>query len=414
MLLTNHTINYIFLDKLLQNSTAMRKRILFLLSDTGAGHRIAAQAIAEAMHTLYPEEHETIIEDIWSLRTPWPFNYIPRAYSWLTGPGLFFWRWLWKVMAQPQLGNRILLAADRLIPSYIVAFLQCVQPDLIVSVHPMMNHVGMRWARAAGLRAPFVTVVTDMVNVHPLWICPDVDRCIVSTELAKRCAIAHGLCADKVVVYGQPVGIRFAELAINKAELRRQLGLAQDQPVVVLAGGGEGFGPIFKIAQAIDQGNAQRFPAAQLLIVTGRNRTLYARLQAARWRCPTRIYGFADNMAELMGAADILVSKAGPGTISEAFVCGLPLILYGYIPGQEAGNVDYVVANEAGVYAETPEVVAQLVRTWLGVGDPTMATMAQNVRQLARPQASLEIAQELCGLLQNQAVARRNSAITAP
>ena len=144
---------------------------------------------------------------------------------------------------------------------------------------------------------------------------------------------------------------------------------------------------------------AQTAPQAQLLIVSGRNKDLKQRLENTAWEIPTRIYGFVDNMPELMAAADLLITKAGPGTISEAFVAGLPIIISGYIPGQEEGNVTYVQEHSAGVYAETPEKIAQLVLTWFDPANNTLQLMAQKAAGLARPNASLIIAKRICSLM---------------
>jgi 1,2-diacylglycerol 3-beta-galactosyltransferase len=74
------------------------------------------------------------------------------------------------------------------------------------------------------------------------------------------------------------------------------------------------------------------------------------------------VYGFVQDMPDFMRAADVLITKAGPGTISEAFIAGLPMILYSRLPGQEDGNVGYVVDNGAGVWAPRPDAVVQ--DTW--------------------------------------------------
>jgi 1,2-diacylglycerol 3-beta-galactosyltransferase len=114
---------------------------------------------------------------------------------------------------------------------------------------------------------------------------------------------------------------------------------------------------------------------------------------------PTHIYGFVDNMPELMAAADLLVTKAGPGAISEAFVAGLPLIIFDYIPGQESGNVAYVQSHGAGLYAPTAQAVAGLVRQCLNGDAGRLPELAHNAARLARPNAALEIAADICGLI---------------
>ena len=98
-----------------------------------------------------------------------------------------------------------------------------------------------------------------------------------------------------------------------------------------------------------------------------------------------------------MRAADILISKAGPGTISEAFIAGLPVILYSKMPGQEDGNVDFVVQEGAGVWAPRPQLVVETLRTWLAYPE-TRRAAAINAVRLARPDASRRIARLLVGI----------------
>jgi 1,2-diacylglycerol 3-beta-galactosyltransferase len=103
------------------------------------------------------------------------------------------------------------------------------------------------------------------------------------------------------------------------------------------------------------------------------------------------IYGFVDNMPDLMNAADIILTKAGPGTISEAFIAGLPIILYSKMPGQEDGNVDFVIEHGAGVWAPEPELVAATLRYW--IQNPEIRQQVSDIsRSLARPDASKDIA----------------------
>lgn len=373
----------------------MRKKILFLMSDTGGGHRAAARAITEAIDYLYPDRYETLVEDIWKAYIPWPINKIPNTYPWLTGPGLPLWKLMWLSSTRFKAHRAVLPGVSPMLKRDVIRYYQTVKPDLVVSVHPLMNYLTLRWLRRAGLQVPFVTVVTDLITIHPLWINPDVDLCIVPTEVAKNLALRFGMPPEKLVVCGQPISLKFGQVTEDKLALRRKLGLNIEQPAVLVMGGGEGMGRVYEITQAI----AQARPEAQLLVVSGRNQALKARLESRTWEIPVHIYGFVDNMPELMRAADLLITKAGPGTICEAFTAGLPLILFGYIPGQEQGNVAYVQTHQAGTYIETPQKIAETVCRWLAPGDDTLQRMARNAVKLAQPEASLKIAARICGLI---------------
>lgn len=372
----------------------MPQRILILMSDTGGGHRAAARAIAEAVDHLYPGRFEVRIEDIWADHTGWPINRLPAAYPWLADAGARWWQLIWDLSLQRPLRQGVLAAANLFIQRRIVRLLAAWQPDAVVSVHPLLTALGAGWVDRARLRVPFFSVVTDLVTVHPAWVHPAATGCFVATPASRDQVIAHGMPRQKVFLCGQPVSLKFARPLADKPALRRRLGMHPTRPAVLIVGGGEGVGRVYEIAQAV----AEAAASAQLVVVAGRNRALKARLDSAAWPIPTQTYGFTQRMPELMAAADLLITKAGPGMIAEACISGLPMILSGFIPGQEAGNVHYVLGNGAGVYVTEPAQIAALAREWLAPGHPVLARMGQNASRLARPQAALAIARHICRL----------------
>jgi 1,2-diacylglycerol 3-beta-galactosyltransferase len=173
------------------------------------------------------------------------------------------------------------------------------------------------------------------------------------------------------------------------------LGLCPDRPLFLIMGGGEGVGRLYEVARAV----AASRPPAQMVDVAGRNGRLGRRLEAVTWEIPTRILGFVTNVSQWMAAADVLITKAGPGVLSEAFIAGLPLVLSGAIPGQEASNVDYVVRHGAGVAETDPLRIAAWLAQRLRPGDGMLLRMAAAARRLARPGAALQIARQIAALL---------------
>ena len=154
--------------------------------------------------------------------------------------------------------------------------------------------------------------------------------------------------------------------------------------------------PWIEVAQALARG----LPDIQLVVVAGRNQAMRRKLEQCTWQVPTQIHGFVQNMPELMAASDLLVTKAGSVTLAEAFVVGLPVIIYGFVPGQEEGNIGYISEHGAGAYTPDPDGVAAIARSWLQPGNPELARIAANARALARPEASLTVARRLHALLQ--------------
>jgi 1,2-diacylglycerol 3-beta-galactosyltransferase len=195
---------------------------------------------------------------------------------------------------------------------------------------------------------------------------------------------------EKVRVVGQPVSERCSAPPGDKIVLRDGLNWPQDKMIVLLIGGGEGMGPLVETARAIDESGLD----VSLVIVTGRNARLKAELKAQTWENPTFIYGFTYDMPCFMRAADVLVSKAGPGTIAEALNAALPIILYAKLPGQEDGNVSFVEHVGAGVWAPEPLQVVRALTRWI-CRPVERDKVVENCRRVARPEASRTIARIL-------------------
>lgn len=365
------------------------KRVLILMSNTGGGHRAAAEAIREALNHLYGPDVTVSIVDAWQDHVAWPVNKLGKTYSWVVNEAVWLWKALWLLEHQPRLVDAFIDSIYPLVAPGLLNLFQAYRPDAVISVHPLITRLPLTVLKRARLNIPFITVVTDMVKGYHTWYDPRTTLCLVPTRLARQQAEGFHFDPGQVEVVGQPVSLKLAAgTEEDKINLRCKLLIAPHRPTILLIGGGEGFGPIFNIARNISQKVSQ----AQLVIVAGRNQPLKKKLAAVNWKIPTQILGFADNMPELMGAADVLVTKAGPGCIAEAFVAKLPLILFDYIPGQEEANVDYVVNHNAGAYVTDPQKIATLLSEWLSPNNSKLVKMAQNASHLARPDAALTIA----------------------
>ncbi|MDY7040273.1 MAG: glycosyltransferase [Chloroflexota bacterium] len=388
----------------------MTRDILCLSSDTGGGHRSAAQAISEALQHLYPDVYQVEIVDALLNYSPFPFNRMVYWYRPFVNEGVHLWELMWKSTAGRRRTNLLLTLAYPYVRGRVKGLFQRPEPDAILSVHPIFQRIPAHMIRKLGWRAPFISVVTDPVSVHPVWLHPQVDLCLVATEEARRRALHAHIPAKRIQVTGMPVGLKFTRDVGDKLTLRGELGLEPDRPAVLLMGGGEGMGPIFDIARAV----AEARPPAQLCIVAGRNEDLRRRLEDVSWEIPTRVFGFVSNMPEVMGASDIIITKAGPGTIAEALIMGLPLILSGFIPGQEEGNVRWVVDNGVGVLARRPSAIAATVQEWLEGDSGLLTQMSAHARSLGRPQAALDIARAIHKLINARARSSAGARVVPP
>lgn len=258
--------------------------------------------------------------------------------------------------------------------------------DLIVSVHPLANAPVLR--ALSRRHIPYITVVTDLVTTHSLWFHPQVDLCLVPTQQAFKRGISRGIPPERMRLVGLPVASRFYQPTGDSQTLRKKLSWPGERPIVLLMGGGEGMGPIVRTACAI----STHCPQVSLVIVSGHNRELKSQLEQITWPIPTFIYGFVREIHEFMHASDVLITKAGPGTISEALNANLPMILYSRLPGQEDGNVDYIVSEGAGVWAPRPDKIVASLQEWLSCPQKRLQAVAA-CKRLANPQAARQAAQ---------------------
>ncbi len=367
------------------------KRILILFSDTGGGHRAAAEAIRDALMIKHPNEVSIEMVDVFRAYSPFPFKYMPEMYPWVVNRSKSGWGVGYNFTNTRSKAKLIQQTLYVSMEKSMLKMLREHPADLIVSVHSLLTRTTMQGLMQFEKRPPFMVVVTDLVSTHMFWYDKNVDLCIVPTQPAYDRGLQSGLSPDQMRITGLPVHPNFAQRLMDKADARKELGWDPDLPAILMVGGGEGMGALYETARAV---NDMRLKC-QLIVIAGRNQALKSKLEADRWHQPTHVYPFVTNMPVLMAASDILVSKAGPATISEACIAGLPVILYDAIPGQETGNVEFVVEHDAGVYAPSPTEAAEAVAKWLGEGPEGLKRHSENARKLGRPNAVWEIADEV-------------------
>ncbi|KAJ4959324.1 hypothetical protein NE237_026435 [Protea cynaroides] len=385
--------------ELVQIGAERTKNVLILMSDTGGGHRASAEAIRDAFRMEFGDDYRVVIKDVWKEYAGWPLNDMERSYKFMVKYGQ-----LWKVAffsTSPRWIHCLYLAAmANIYAKEVEAGLMEYKPDIIISVHPLMQHIPLWVLKWQGLQKKviFVTIITDLNTCHPTWFHHGVTRCYCpSEEVAKR-ALLDGLDSSQTRVFGLPIRPSFCRAIISKDELREELDMDLQLPAVLLMGGGEGMGPVKKTAKALGEALfSEEFgkPIGQIVIICGRNKSLASTLESIKWKVPVKIRGFETQMEKWMGACDCIITKAGPGTIAEALIRGLPIILNDFIPGQEVGNIPYVVDNGAGVFSNSPKKSAKLVAEWFSSKTEELKKMSENALKLAQPEAVFNIVRDI-------------------
>ena len=368
-------------------------RILILFSDTGGGHRAAARALTDALKLLDPTCIITVADPLIG-QGPAVVRRLASLYS----PMIRRSRAAWGAVYHTS-NTRPAFAAIRAVfgggvRKSVLELLQKHDPDVVLSVHPLLNHISHQAIRKSGRPRALMTVITDLVDFHRGWTFSQADLVIAPTELARKVALRRRVPADRIKLLGLPVDLRFRPPAPGeKQALRRRFGLDERRFTVLVMGGAAGVGHLTQQVRVLAWEPYQW----QLVVVCGRNEKLKRRMSELRFATPTLVLGFVDYMPELMRSCDMVVTKAGPGAIAEALATGLPLIITGFLPGQETPNVDYVVDSGFGAFAPKDSDLLDEVRV-LAEGGPTWREMSRKAQELAHPYASSDIARE-CLLL---------------
>ncbi|HEV8436564.1 MAG TPA: glycosyltransferase [Methylomirabilota bacterium] len=376
-------------------------RVLILTASYGSGHnRVAATLAAEfrrsgALPRVVDHFHDLVHPEFDRLTRNLYYAVLRRApLLW----GAAYW-----LGDQLPVSSPLLMGINRLGTRRLRRLLATERPDHVVSVHPTPV-AALSQLRSRGDHIPsHTTVFTDFV-AHTQWIYSHVDRYCVPAEEIARDLLARGVPRERVVVTGIPVAPEFAEPS-ERAQARLALGLSPRLPVLLfMDGSGGGFGRLEEATRTI-LGTEE--PPLQALVVAGWEQSLEAglrRLCAGR-ESRVKIFGFVDNVRELMAAADFLVTKAGGLTLGEALAAELPVICFGSLPGQEARNERFAamagVALVASSGAQLQRVVGSAVR------DPVLLrNMRERIRVYRRPRAAADIVELV---LAGQGVARERA-----
>ena len=304
-----------------------RLPLLFLIADTGGGHRSAARAVSQALERAYPGQFAATVGD------PLRGAAAPPRLRWVTGlygPSIRLTPWIWGGCWRWTDSRHGLWLVQRLLFSpanrVVADMVAASRPALIVSFHGMTIRPALRARDTYAPGAPVVTVMTDLITPHRSWRNGEVDRIVVPTAAIGASCARRGMPPERFADLGLPVGAEFSGgplPAADRLELRRSLGIGGRRFVVVVAGGAEGSGEIARRTAAIVRG----VPDVDVVALCGRNSVARRRLDrvAARSGGRLMVRGFVDNMADWLRCADVVVTKAGPGMIAEATCCGAPL-----------------------------------------------------------------------------------------
>lgn len=327
-----------------------KKRILLLSEGFGAGHTQAAHALSVSLRQISANVQTRVLElgaFLHPTLAPWIFTAYRKTLT--AQPKLY--GFVYRHQYNKSLNRFTQLALHRIFYAHTAEIIRHLRPDAIVCTHPFPNVVVSRLKRT-GLTVPLCTVITDY-DAHGTWLSPEVNKYLVSTPAVKLKLLERGIPPHKIEVTGIPVHPDFWEQH-DKDEVRKQFRL-KEMPTVLVMGGGWG---LFDNADILQHIAAWR-DRVQLILCLGNNEKARRRLlENPLFRHPNiRVLGFTKEVNKLMDVSDLLITKPGGMTCTEALAKGIPMLFYKPIPGQEEENLQYFIRQGYGAKINSLETI---------------------------------------------------------
>jgi hypothetical protein len=342
-------------------------RIAVVYFDAGGGHRATARALADALR-LQDRRWTVDLINLDEVLEPLDLTY------WVTGRHGSEW-YNWWLRTGWTIGSALLIYTTHatirfMSPRHIRVLRRYwrrhARPDLVISVIPHFNRQLYESVRAEAPGVPFVTLLTDLADYPPrFWIERQDQHFICGTgHAAQQAAFRGGPKASIWKVSGMVLHPSFYKArSLEQTAGRRRLGLEPDRLTGIVLFGGYGSRTMLKVARHAMSSSAQ------MIFLCGHNQRLADRLRAIRFPFPVHVEGFTENIADFMRLGDFFIGKSGPGSISEALLMGLPVVVESNVRTlvHERYNVEWIRDQQLGVvvknFKKLPRAIEQLADT---------------------------------------------------
>lgn len=371
-----------FLQRI-QTFPQRRKNILILSSIMGQGHMSASKAIKEGLEFLYGKDYHVSIIDFYEQVGPLFNKATVRAYEGSTKHLPAAYKYFfegtdakWPVQLL-NLVNYPLNAAklEKMFKSY--------NPHLVISAYPIWDLLATMIIKKCGPIKMF-SIVTDSISIHNAWVTGKPDAHLVANVETAISMKKLGVKEDKIKVLGFPVKLAFNTPG-DRDGLLKNFGLDSSRYTILLLTTAQKTTATNKIINEIHK----NFPEINFLIVCGRNKDLYPKLEHFNHLPNTRVIGWTDQMPEIIKASDLVITKAGGATVMECIAAKKPMIITQVIPGQEMGNAVLIKLHELGIIQKEAKMSISECIDYIR---KNQQRILNNLARVSKPEASTEIA----------------------
>lgn len=362
------------------------KRIILMYISEVSGHRNAALAIEKAVRILEPKS-EILNINAFNYTNPVAEKVTNSIYMGIIKMAPKIWDYLYD---NPRIVKRVERTKKKIHKANspkLKKLFDKFDPDLVICTQAFPCGMVADYKETYGSSLPLIAVLTDYVP-HSYWIYDKVNAYIVPSEDVGAKLIHKGVPAYKVRPLGIPFDPKFSE-PLDKEKLLHKYKLNSGLPIVLIMGGGQGLGPIKTIVRTLERTKND----IQEIVVAGTNKKLYKSLKRKikKYRKKILLFGYAQQINELMHLADIVVSKPGGVTTAEVLAKGKPMIIIKPLPGQETSNTKYLTEKGAAIKLDKPRkinlVIDELINNF-----HKLSRLSEAAKNIGKPNSSLDIA----------------------
>lgn len=370
----------------------MSRRILLFYISANSGHHRATQAIERAVSIIDPVADVLSLDGL-TCTTPVMAKIVSKTYLEVIRRKPEIWQYLYDNKNVERRIKKLRTFIHRHNSPKLLSVLEDFQPDVVACTQAYPCGMIADLKKNHNLKTPLVGILTDYI-AHIYWFNNEIDTYVVPSESISQRLQENGIFSDKIRTFGIPLYPDFLE-KIDSNRMTQKLGLQKDLPVVLIMGGSRGVGPIEKMVSLIDTLDC----AFQSIIICGTNHKLYNWFtkNMYRFRKKIALFGYVNNIHELMEVSDAVITKPGGLTTQEALCKGLPMLIVNPIPGQEQKNTEFLVSIGAAEKAQNYKELAFLLKQ-LFENPAKLQMMKQKALINAKPNSAFDTAKLLLGM----------------
>jgi processive 1,2-diacylglycerol beta-glucosyltransferase len=331
-----------------------KKKIFLAMIEAGGGHKSPAQATEEAFNELFPRKFDVIVPDFTKYvgaieldkthKKSWQFLLSKPLLS----MSAYYFQDIFEDVSKAYVKQWMKEFVEKGCEWFKNNYL-----DVFVSYHFLNTMVAVEAKKRFNLLFPVVSYLTEPMDAHGMWVLPDTDYKVVSSQIAKMDLIARGFPIEKIVVIPYLVKPSFLKISAKREDIIEDLGLDTNKKTVIISSGAEGLGKVESFSMEIIKKNLP----VNLIVVCAKNKELKEKLDKFKesYHGDTNIIvkGYVTNMNELISVSDICAVKASPGSTFEALFLNKIVIHTQYVTPSEKANTDYILREQIGFYTPT-------------------------------------------------------------